>query len=55
MSKIFMTIAIALSVFNVTNAVAQENRVSFFSPLHVATDTIEVVIENANNVANQIV
>ena len=55
MSKIIMTIAIALSVANFSNLSANEWKKKDFSDLNIIQEVIESVVDNANMVKNNTV
>lgn len=52
MSKIIMTIAVALSVVSISSVSANEWKKEDFSDLKVIQEVVESVVDNANMVKN---
>lgn len=55
MSKIMMTIAIVLSVANLTNVSADEWKKMDYSGLNIIQETIESAVDGSHSIANSIV
>lgn len=55
MSKIMMTIAIALSVANLTNVSADEWKKMDYSGLNIIQETIESAVDGSHSITNSIV
>ena len=55
MSKIIMTIAISLSMVNISNVSANEWKRKDFSELNIIQEVVESVVDNANMLKNNTV